>query len=78
VPAVPLYRRIADAYRARIVAGVYAPGEQLPGQKAIAEEWDCSLQPVKWALRELELAGLIESRQGIGAFVKTDTGSDNT
>jgi len=69
VPSVPLYRQIADRLRARIVAGELKPGEMLPPQKAIAAEFECSLQPVKWALRELELAGLIESRQGIGSFV---------
>lgn len=69
MPAVPLYRQIADRLRARIEAGELRPGEQLPTQAEIAEEWECSLQPVKWALRELELAGLVVSRQGVGAFV---------
>ena len=69
VPSVPLYRRIADRLRARIESGEWPPGTALPTQRQIADEWECSLQPVKWALRELELGGLIESRQGVGAFV---------
>lgn len=69
VPVTPLYKRIAERLRARIAAGELRPGDQLPSQREIAEEWQCSLQPIKWALRELELAGVIETRQGVGSFV---------
>ena len=73
VPATPLYRLIADHIRALIRAGELKPGDQLPTQHQLAEQFECSLQPVKWALRELEIAGVVETRHGLGSFVMQPT-----
>jgi DNA-binding GntR family transcriptional regulator len=69
MPAPPAHTKIAGHYRARILSGELPPGTQLPTQREIAAEWHCSVQPVKAALLRLELEGLVESRQGVGAFV---------
>lgn len=69
MPATPLYRLIADHIKALIQAGELKPGDMLPSQTQLAAQFHCSIQPVKWALRELELARVVESRQGLGAFV---------
>ena len=73
MPAVPAHQRIADHLRARILSGDLTPGTQLPSQRELAAAWHCSLQPVKAALLRLEMEGLIESRQGVGAFVVQPT-----
>lgn len=67
--APPLYRRILEHYTAAIEAGVVKPGDFLPTQAQIAEEWECSLGPVRQALMLLEHAGLVENLQGKGARV---------
>jgi GntR family transcriptional regulator len=67
--AAPLYRRIVEHYTAAIAAKVLKPGDWLPTQPQIAEQWECSLTPVRHALSELEHAGLIENLQGKGARV---------
>jgi GntR family transcriptional regulator len=69
MPAPPAHQRIADDLRARITSGELKPGTQLPSQRELADQWHCSLTPVRAALTRLEIEGLIESRQGVGAFV---------
>lgn len=67
--ATPLYRRIVEHFAAAINAGVLKPGDWLPTHSQLAEEWECSLTPVRHAMSELEHAGLIENLQGKGARV---------
>ena len=69
VPATPLYKLISEHIRALIRAGELKPGDQLPTQNELAAQFECSIQPVKWALRELEIEGLIATQQGLGSFV---------
>ena len=73
MPGRPLYLRIADHYRRLIQAGELRPGQFLPPQGQIMEEWECSITPVRMAIRELEHEGLIESLQGRGARVLPKT-----
>lgn len=53
----------------RIHTGEYAPGEQLPTEKLLAERFDVSWAVIREAVARLKADGLIESRQGSGAFV---------
>ena len=53
----------------RIRSGGYAPGEQLPTEKLLAERFDVSRAVIREAVARLKADGLIESRQGSGAFV---------
>lgn len=70
MPAPPAYARIVEDVRNRIAAGELRSGDQLPRQADMAAQWHTSLQPVRQALLLLEAEGLIESRQGVGAFVR--------
>lgn len=58
------YARIEAALRRRLVAGEWAPGQRLPTQQQLADEYAVSVGPVKTALMRLELAGLVVRRQG--------------
>lgn len=69
MPAAPLYQRIAAHFRRLIAAGELKPGDWLPQQGEIMAEWDCSVTPVRMAIRALEEDGLVESLQGKGARV---------
>lgn len=64
-----LPEQLADALRARIAAGEWAPGEQLPSEQALAEESGVSRPTVRIALRSLIASGLVRTRQGAGTFV---------
>jgi GntR family transcriptional regulator len=52
-----------------IETGAVRPGEQLPGIRPLAEELVVNPNTVAKAYRELEHEGVIELRQGAGAFV---------
>jgi DNA-binding GntR family transcriptional regulator len=73
----PPYLQVAEALRADIDAGVFAPGEKLPSHQDLVSHFGVAAGTVKRALGELQGAGLIVSRQGQGAFVRTNrAGSD--
>jgi GntR family transcriptional regulator len=52
-----------------IETGALRPGEQLPSIRPLAEELVVNPNTVAKAYRELEHEGVIELRQGAGAFV---------
>jgi DNA-binding GntR family transcriptional regulator len=61
--------RIRETLVERIARGHYAGGERLVELK-LAEEFGTSQLPVREALRDLEMAGLVTSRPRRGSFVK--------
>ncbi|WP_329120590.1 winged helix-turn-helix domain-containing protein [Streptomyces sp. NBC_01465] len=63
------FQRIVDALRNRLTSGTYRLGEQLPSQRAIADEFRVSRDTVQRVLRELVSEGWIETRQGSGTRV---------
>ncbi|NUW30746.1 GntR family transcriptional regulator [Nonomuraea sp. SMC257] len=71
----PKYQRIADELRRDIRDGVYRPGDRLPGETSLLERFrsqlpSLSLPTLRQAVALLRAEGLIESRQGVGTFVK--------
>jgi GntR family transcriptional regulator len=52
-----------------VETGALKPGDQLPGIRPLAEELVVNPNTVAKAYRELEHEGVIELRQGAGAFV---------
>jgi len=69
--ARPPYVQVAAALRAEIAAGTFAPGEPLPAHRELVDHYGVSLGTVKRALGELQGAGLVVSRQGQRAFVRS-------
>jgi len=68
--ARPLQVRVADDIRAKIEAGEYAPGQQLPTYDALADTYLCSLAVVRKAADLLKQQGLLITVQGKGTFVR--------
>ena len=68
----PLYEQVVAAITREISAGRLAPGDTLPSVRALAADLLVSVITIKRAYDELERAGLIYSRQGVGAFVAAD------
>lgn len=64
------YRQIADYLRAEIAGGRLKPGDQLPSQQALVDEFAVVMATVVRALDELRREGLVETRHGLGTFVK--------
>lgn len=55
---------------ALIERGELRPGEQLPAERALAEQFQVSRASVREALRSLELLGIVETRAGGDTFVR--------
>jgi len=66
---VPLYQQIVDQMRAKILSGELRPGEPLPSMRQLAADLMTSMITTKRAYQELELAGLIQTRPGLGTYV---------
>jgi GntR family transcriptional repressor for pyruvate dehydrogenase complex len=66
-------RRATDIIENRIsgmiINGTLNPGEKLPTEKELSEQFDVSIVTVREALRGLEVAGMIEKRRGKGGGI---------
>lgn len=66
----PRYAQVADVLRRRITDGVYQPGDQIPSEREIRDEFDVSAPTAKAAKAQLEREGLVYSQQGRGTYVR--------
>lgn len=65
------YVEIAEKLRARIKSGEYEPGDRLPSEPHIQEEFGgVSKATVRAAMAQLRSEGLVETRHGLGTFVR--------
>ena len=66
---VPIYLQLMEQVKHGVETGLLRPGEQLPGIRRVAEDLVINPNTVAKAYRELEHAGVVELRQGAGAFI---------
>lgn len=64
------YRQMVDSIKAGVADGRYRPGEKLPSEKYLIEEYGFSLTTVRKALDTLRHEGVIASSQGLGVWVR--------
>src|ERR1700688_2639931 len=69
-PVQKLYQQIARQIAAAIVGGHYAPGDKLPSERELADDFGVSRPTVRDAMIALEFQGLVEARQGSGVYVE--------
>lgn len=67
------YQTIVDDFRAAIASGSYKFDDQLPTEGVIMDEYDVSRPTAHRAMVELEALGLVETRRGVGTFVRAWT-----
>lgn len=72
----PLYLQVKEQILHRIAAGDLAPGAELPSIRQLAADSRVSVITIKRAYLELELEGVIQTRQGLGSFVAENSGLD--
>src|SRR5262245_1720598 len=72
---VPVYLQLIEQVKHAIDVGALSPGDQLPPIRRVAEDLVINPNTVAKAYRELEHDGVIELRQGTGAFVSTNGGA---
>lgn len=66
----PMYRQIVDQITAKVMAGDWKAGQALPSIRELASASRVSVITVRRAYADLELAGIIVTRHGMGSFVK--------
>lgn len=66
-----LAEHITRSISAEIAQGRLQPGDRLPTEHFLSENFGVSRNVVREAIASLRARGLIESRQGVGAFVAT-------
>ncbi len=69
---VPKHEKIREHLVEAIALGRYGPGHRLPSESELVRTFGVSRPTVNRALRELQLAGLIERRAGSGSYVRVD------
>jgi GntR family transcriptional regulator len=67
-----LYLQLVQQIRHAIESGALQDGDQLPGIRTLAQELVVSPNTIAKAYSELEHEGLLEMRQGSGAFISVN------
>jgi GntR family transcriptional regulator len=65
----PIYAQLERALRAAIATRRLATGDQLPTVRQLADELSVNANTVARVYAELERAGVLETRRGVGTFV---------
>ena len=67
------FEAVCDQVRHQLACGELRPGDRLPAEKDLSEQFKISRSGVREALRSLEAAGLLEARTGIqgGFYVRS-------
>jgi GntR family transcriptional regulator len=68
-PDLP-YIQIAEAMREQIETGQLKPGDKLPSNRALMDEYSAGTQTVQRAVRALKEAGLVDTRASRGVYVR--------
>ena len=66
----PLYRQVEEGIRQRIESGEFKPGERLPPQYELAQEYQVSMITVRRAINNLVHQGVLFTRPGKGTYVE--------
>lgn len=67
---IPLYLQLIEQVKHAVATGALRSGDQLPGIRRLAMELVMNPNTVVRAYRELEHEGVIELKQGSGAFIR--------
>src|SRR5439155_18859508 len=65
----PIYAQLERGVRAAIATGRLHPGDQLPTVRQMAVELQVNANTVARVYAELERAGVIETKRGVGSFI---------
>jgi GntR family transcriptional regulator len=66
---VPIYVQLREQFLRLIGAGALAPGDRLPTMRQVAVALRVDLNTVRHAYEDLERAGAVVLRRGLGSFV---------
>ena len=64
-----LFQMVAQQIQDKVLMGDLSPGDMLPSERVLSQQFGVSRTVVREALKALELRGLLEIQQGRGAMV---------
>lgn len=67
-----LYEDIVQQFHALMRQGALQPGDRLPAERELAEQFKVSRSSVREAMQALELQGLVVSKRGSGTFISRE------
>lgn len=65
----PIYAQLERGFRAAIATSRLRPGDQLPTVRQLAVDLRVNANTVARVYAELERAGVIETKRGVGSFI---------
>ena len=65
----PIYAQVERGLRAAIATNRLGPGDQLPTVRQLAVDLQINANTVARVYAELERAGVIETKRGVGSFI---------
>src|SRR5207342_2574340 len=65
----PIYAQLERGLRAAIATGRLRPGDQLPTVRELAVDLRVNANTVARVYAELERAGVIQTKRGVGSFI---------
>src|SRR5262249_40497808 len=68
--STPIYSQLDRGLRAAIAAGRLSPGDQLPTVRQLAVDLRVNANTVARVYADLERAGILETRRGVGSFIR--------
>src|ERR671939_2241432 len=74
----PLYAQLARAIRFAIATGRLSVGDQLPTVRQLAVNLRINANTVAKVYAELERSGVVETRRGVGTFVRAESARPST
>ncbi|GAA0493667.1 hypothetical protein Ade02nite_21320 [Paractinoplanes deccanensis] len=69
-PGATVYEQVAARLRQQIANGTLRPGQVVPSERSLAQEYNIGRQTVSRAVKLLRAEGLLEHRRGLGVFVR--------
>ena len=67
----PLWHQVAQILSSTIDSGIWAPGDQIPGEGVLCDMLGVSRITIRHALQKLEDQGLVRKEHGRGTFVRS-------
>ena len=67
----PVYREIARAMTRRLAQGAWMPGEAIPSETRLKQEFGVAIGTIRKAVDELVAQNMLVRQQGRGTFVAT-------
>lgn len=64
------YLQVGDDLHQRILNGEWKPGDLIPSESFLSEEYEVALGTMRKAIQQLVKNGLLDRHQGIGTFVR--------